>query len=374
MNNLYIIFFISLLITGLSSCSIEQNENVNPQQKETTLEWTPSKEIRKLVETTYFGKKRILEEVNGDLILEGDMILTPTQIKKSNEKGAAHEHLMYRWPNNIVYYTISPNVPNQKRITDAISHWEHTNLHFISRTTQPNYIEFVVGSGCSSSTGMIGGRQKINISNGCSMGNMIHEIGHAIGLYHEHTRTDRDKYVKIHWDNLDTEHYGFKAYLDFETYENRGRDGFDNSYFDFNSIMLYSSTSFAKPGMYSITKLDGTPFEVQRSWLSGGDIDIANKMYPAHSSTFAVDICEKIQDNTNSITICWNPKVTNSTIDKIEIAGLDDKALFSASNVSNTGSYTIKVNNYWKAGLYRVVVTEGNKVVETLYFERTINY
>ena len=56
---------------------------------------------------------------------------------------------------------------------------------------------------CWGHLGRVGGESKISVGDACEFKNiMAHEIGHAIGFFHEHNRMDRDKYVKIEWDNV----------------------------------------------------------------------------------------------------------------------------------------------------------------------------
>ena len=59
----------------------------------------------------------------------------------------------------------------------------------------------------------------------------MHELGHAIGFAHEHTRTDRDTYVTINFTNIESDKLSnFELKTDFVT---------NGISYDISSLMHY---------------------------------------------------------------------------------------------------------------------------------------
>lgn len=83
---------------------------------------------------------------------------------------------------------------------------KYTCIRLKPRTNENDYVTFVSdNTGCWSNLGRIGGEQTINLQiPGCvtKKGTVMHEIMHAVGFWHEHTRVDRDDYVDIIWNNI----------------------------------------------------------------------------------------------------------------------------------------------------------------------------
>ena len=56
---------------------------------------------------------------------------------------------------------------------------------------------------CFSAIGRQGGKQRISVGEGCEYkGTVMHEMMHALGFFHEQSRTDRDNYIMVLWWNI----------------------------------------------------------------------------------------------------------------------------------------------------------------------------
>ncbi|KAG7270364.1 hypothetical protein CRUP_003918 [Coryphaenoides rupestris] len=77
-----------------------------------------------------------------------------------------------------------------------------TCLSFHNRTTEADYLYFHPSRSCASFVGFRGGAQLLYVGPMCSIGNIAHELFHALGFHHEHTREDRDQYINIMDNNI----------------------------------------------------------------------------------------------------------------------------------------------------------------------------
>jgi len=177
------------------------------------------------------------------------------------------------WPDGIVPYTFDSSVSssNQTKMRDAMDSWEAVaNVQFVERTTESAYIEVISGSGNWSYVGRIGGKQQLSVYNWSYHFIIMHELAHALGVWHEQSRPDRDDYVTIETDNITS---GFVH--NFDKHSSAGTNG---SY-DFDSIMHYGQCAFSSCACSSScrTITVDSPNEAwqnqigQRNHLSTGD-------------------------------------------------------------------------------------------------------
>ncbi|RXN09774.1 bone morphogenetic 1-like protein [Labeo rohita] len=191
------------------------------------------------------------------------------------------------WPEGVIPYVISGNFSGSQRaiFRQAMRHWEkHTCVTFIERTVEESYIVFTYRPcGCCSYVGRRGGGpQAISIGKNCDkFGIVVHELGHVIGFWHEHTRPDRDDHE-----------YNFLKMEPGEV------DSLGEVY-DFDSIMHYARNTFSR-GIFLDTILprydvNGVrPPIGQRTRLSKGDIAQARKLYKCPIKTFTDSNCPPV--------------------------------------------------------------------------------
>lgn len=226
-----------------------------------------------------FGQEISYREINNQAVFQNDIILSQEQLNAGSGENArtnatALAETVTRWPGGVVYYTISTTA-NKSAILDAIAEVESkTSVKFINRTLQKNYVTFYSGRGASSSLGMIGGQQFINLPILATKGTVLHEIGHTLGLLHEHTRLDRNNTIKINYGNVITE-----LIEDFTPYLTQGIKGVDFKTFDLGSIMMVGPYTSSKNDYPTITLVNNQTYSIQRTSLSTKDAECINAMY-----------------------------------------------------------------------------------------------
>ncbi|CAL1291217.1 unnamed protein product [Larinioides sclopetarius] len=152
--------------------------------------------------------------------------------------------LKNRWPGAKVPFVIDASLAKYHHaIHGAIEHYHnHTCVRFVPRTNEKDYVKIFYGKGCNSHVGRGGGKQVVSLGKGChEIGTIVHELGHVLGFYHEHSRSDRDDYISVHLENVQK---GMES--NFEKLS--PSQNILLSPFDYDSIMIYGNEAFSKDG------------------------------------------------------------------------------------------------------------------------------
>ncbi len=249
------------------------------------------------------GSALTYQVIDGLAIYQGDIILGfADEFEAAAGAAAATGHadatqsaicpfsfLCSDWPQMTIRYRIAfdwrdlaTNLMMEARILEAIAHWEaRTPLRFVNGGSGPT-ITFRNGMGCSAGIGRMiftgTDGQNVNLSTRCDVGAIIHEIGHTAGLWHEHSRSDRNDYVTVRTNLVQEGQVANFLLIPSWVARTVGP-------YDYGSIMHYDCIAFLRPGLFGNTVEPSRPgYDCsdigQRSTLSAGDLRGVYELYP----------------------------------------------------------------------------------------------
>lgn len=261
-----------------------------------------------------------IPEINRGLdhLFEGDIVVKPGRNAILNEAR--------RWKFPISYILTDSLDLNAKGV--ILQSFEEYRLRscvdFKPYEGESSFISFAKLDGCWSYVGDDGVGQNLSIGARCDTKAIVeHELLHALGFYHEQSRSDRDDYVKIWWDQIETgkEHNFVKYEDDFITDL--------NTPYDYESIMHYRPLSFNKNDTVPTITTSIPYFNNiigQRYDFSAVDIIRLNRMYDCANTLTLLDqcsfeltnICGMIQSETDSanwVHMLSSPSETDHTLE-----------------------------------------------------------
>ncbi|XP_031229506.1 astacin-like metalloendopeptidase isoform X2 [Mastomys coucha] len=173
-----------------------------------------------------------------------------------------------------------PDEPSRRVIMEAFAEFERfTCIRFVAYHGQRDFVSILPMAGCFSGVGRSGGMQVVSLAPTClqkGRGIVLHELMHILGFWHEHSRADRDRYIRVNWNEI---------IPGFEINFIKSRSSNMLVPYDYSSVMHYGRFAFSWRGQPTIIPLWTSGVHIGQRWnLSTSDITRVCRLYNCSGS------------------------------------------------------------------------------------------
>ncbi|XP_006926890.1 meprin A subunit alpha isoform X2 [Pteropus alecto] len=290
------------------------------------------------VHDAHFDEQKDISEINlaaGLDLFQGDILL------RNSRNGVRDPNARWTFP---IPYILADNLELNAKgaILYAFEMYRLKScVDFKPYEGENSYIIFQQFDGCWSEVGNQHVGQNLSIGQGCDYKAIIeHEILHALGFYHEQSRTDRDDYVKIWWDEILP---GYEH--NFDTYDDNFITDLNTPY-DYESVMHYAPFSFNKNASVPTITAKIPEFNSiigQRLDFSAIDLERLNRMYNCttthtfldHCAFEKANICGMIQGTRDDADWVHEDSTQPGQVDHTLVGQCTDAGYFMYFNTSS---------------------------------------
>lgn len=242
-----------------------------------------SKTEKKKKDPSFNPKKEVrFKVIEGYAIAAEDIILGKPKDPNQTYTQSVMTDEVRLWPNAEVPFAFDAELPEaiKNKVQQALKEFsEQTSIRFFPYSGYEQ--DFVVFTNsqelCASYVGRAGGAQPILLSSKCGVSEITHEMVHALGFIHEHQRANRDRFLRVNFQNIQED-----KVINFDILPETFQKVYANinERIDMDSLLIYPSEAFVKTsGQYSIERKESSTKIPHNTQLSRGDIEKIQNVY-----------------------------------------------------------------------------------------------